>query len=691
MKIIGVTVGTPFAPNKMVDKSSAVQYTTQELTDEQKAQARQNIGVPDKADMVSAVIEALPEAGSGEPGADGFSPIATVTQTDDGAVISITDKNGTTTATVNHGEDGKSPTVTLSDYSFNGETGVDIEVHNADGTGTIKSVRNGRDGTSALARVSKEGNVTTITTQDATGTRTAEVYDGTDGKTPVKGVDYFTEADKVEIVSEVLDNIPAGSGSSGGTGGGTTNTTLLGQTPVKLTEDATLKLTGSGECNYTISSDTVAVFDILSGTTTACTVKEVDGHYQIQATGTATGWWGQHIDVVITGLTVGETYNFIFDAAGMPWSDDNTITPGHWILYDGTETILLNKNGTDGCIKHIREFTATTTNIKVVWYPTSANLFATGQTAIANVNNIYVNKAGTNNITDIINLSGSFTDSTTLESIPGGVTVEANPACTVYKVTGGGTVQAAKSRHDGKICVCFGDSVTGNMASPYDYPTILGKETGMQVINAGFGGCRMSDTHTTAAYAAFSMVKLADAVTSGDWSLQDSNVSGLSTVTNGTEHLAALKEVDWSKVDFVTIAYGTNDIQSAIGIDNTSNPQDTKKYLGALRYAITKILTAYPHIKMLLLTPIYRYWNDENIDSDSKMFNGGTQHFTEWGDGLLEVAKDYKIPAVDMYRTLGFNSITRTYYFPSTDGTHPNAKGLKVIGGKIAAKLLSEY
>lgn len=42
--------------------------------------------------------------GSGE---DGYSPIATVEQTDTGATISIKDKNGTTTATVNNGEDGK--------------------------------------------------------------------------------------------------------------------------------------------------------------------------------------------------------------------------------------------------------------------------------------------------------------------------------------------------------------------------------------------------------------------------------------------------------------------------------------------------------------------------------------------------------------------------------------------------------
>lgn len=44
----------------------------------------------------------------GKNGTDGYSPTATVTETDAGAVISITDKNGTTTATVKNGVSGDS-------------------------------------------------------------------------------------------------------------------------------------------------------------------------------------------------------------------------------------------------------------------------------------------------------------------------------------------------------------------------------------------------------------------------------------------------------------------------------------------------------------------------------------------------------------------------------------------------------
>mgnify|MGYP004468651911 CR=1 FL=1 len=57
----------------------------------------------------------------GKDGADGYSPTANVTETDAGAVISITDKNGTTTATVKNGTSGE--TASWGDYTPGCEEG----------------------------------------------------------------------------------------------------------------------------------------------------------------------------------------------------------------------------------------------------------------------------------------------------------------------------------------------------------------------------------------------------------------------------------------------------------------------------------------------------------------------------------------------------------------------------------------
>lgn len=105
-----------------------------------------NFGIPRGADGEGG-------GGSSEPGADGFSPIAKVTQTSTGATITITDKDGTTTATVSNGKDGAK-----------GDTGAP-----------------GAPGVSPTVTTSKSGKVTTITIKDAAGTKTATITDGADG------------------------------------------------------------------------------------------------------------------------------------------------------------------------------------------------------------------------------------------------------------------------------------------------------------------------------------------------------------------------------------------------------------------------------------------------------------------------------------------------------------------------------
>ena len=56
----------------------------------------------------------------GDPGDDGISPTATVTQTATGATITITDKNGTTTANVTNGKDGGYPLPVASASTLGG-------------------------------------------------------------------------------------------------------------------------------------------------------------------------------------------------------------------------------------------------------------------------------------------------------------------------------------------------------------------------------------------------------------------------------------------------------------------------------------------------------------------------------------------------------------------------------------------
>ncbi len=237
------------------------------------------------------------------------------------------------------------------------------------------------------------------------------------------------------------------------------------------------------------------------------------------------------------------------------------------------------------------------------------------------------------------------------------------------------------------ICVCLGDSLLGGFEAPNDYATVIANETGMTTVNCGIANSRMA-AHSEPGRDAFSFYRLADAIATGDWSLQDANVSSLAAELV-IRRYNDLKAVDWENVDVVTIAFGTMDINGQVAIDDPADPVSTATLMGALRYSLNRILTAYPHLKVMIVTPTYRYFIDEGKSCEELLFGG--HRYEEYIDGIITVARQYNLPYVDLYRTLGFNSITRSYYYDSNDGAHPNMKGRTRMGERIANAILLEF
>ena len=72
----------------------------------------------------------------------------------------------------------------------------------------------GADGYSPTISVSTIAGGHRLTITDAKGSRTVDVKDGASGITPVKGTDYYTAADKAEMVTMVLAALPTWTGGS---------------------------------------------------------------------------------------------------------------------------------------------------------------------------------------------------------------------------------------------------------------------------------------------------------------------------------------------------------------------------------------------------------------------------------------------------------------------------------------------
>ena len=171
----------------------------------------------------------------GKPGKDGISPTATVESNSDGAVITITDATGTTTAQVYNGsnglpgadgQDGFSPTVEVTDT----ETGVLLTITDSTGTktATVNDGVAGPQGPQGPQGIQGEkGNPFTYAdfTQEQLSALTGpqgpagkDGVNGQDGHTPIKGTDYWTESDKTEIITEAASavNVPVATTTTAG-------------------------------------------------------------------------------------------------------------------------------------------------------------------------------------------------------------------------------------------------------------------------------------------------------------------------------------------------------------------------------------------------------------------------------------------------------------------------------------------
>ena len=249
---------------------------------------------------------------------------------------------------------------------------------------------------------------------------------------------------------------------------------------------------------------------------------------------------------------------------------------------------------------------------------------------------------------------------------------------------------------NGKIIVNFGDSIFGNFRAPTDISTFISEQTGAKVYNVGFGGCRMSD-HPHPHFDKFCMYRLTDAVISRDFSMQDDAVKaekiGEGLPDYFADSLELLKGIDFSKVDIITIAYGTNDFMGE-QMPDSEDKYDTNSFGGAMRYSVEKLMKAFPDIHIVICSQIYRYWEGtdgiENEDSDTYIDERGHSLHT-FVNKTKEIADKYGLFYIDNYNGSGINKDTRHLCFDGIDTCHPIEYGRRLVANNISKELINRF
>lgn len=155
------------------------------------------------------------------------------------------------------------------------------------------------------------------------------------------------------------------------------------------------------------------------------------------------------------------------------------------------------------------------------------------------------------------------------------------------------------------------------------------------------------------------------------------------------QQLPKIKAANYTGIDFVIIACGTNDFSDgrAMGDLPTSKAQATSEttFAGTLCTAVKWIQTQNPTIKIILMTPLQR---------DTTWRNGGTPdaslyatdiytqnnkglYLKDYRDAIISVGEMYGCVVADMYSESGLNYLTLPAY--TFEGVHPTNEGYEHI------------
>ena len=621
-------------------------------------------------------------------GTDGLVDTYTITLTDgttstftvtNGKEISSIDKTGTSglvdtyTITFN---DGTTSTFTVTNGDSAYKPAVDalgkridnlILSSGTESSAEVVDARNGYDGT------------TYDTLGTAIRTQVSELKSekvnlpvDADGKplTPTEGQTLFFKEDGTTYYGTPTIS----GGSSGGSGEDEETTTSgyveVGKLPYTVGHITELYLEPSEDCTLTIgsgSNDNNLISNLADCLTTSSNnvidgllSEEYVGTHTVILTATNTNMGNNFYDFFsIEGLTVGTEYTFsctpdLSGITGSAYGRIEVLPISSSTAYGG---VYCQKTGERAYVT----FTATETTARIrlyIWTSNSVKVgdaITYGDCLLCEGTSTEFGSSVSYNLVTGEKTKVVFAEGDTIPEVDG-VTV------TVYKF-----VESA----DGDVYVFLGDSIptfdsnTGGIGAIPDY---MKEKVGGTWHNFGIGGTTMGAyTSSNNTYDMFTFGELADSIASGDFAKQSTGVTnGVgagSTSYSASKKVADMKKLDWSTVDTIFVHFGTNDLAygNTVGnVDDTATKNGSM--VASLKYAVDKILTAYPTVKIVICGIIYRHADSPSVSS-----------IISANATIKEACGKIGIPYADLFSKMCVNQSNKGSFL--YDGTHPNANG----------------
>ena len=161
-----------------------------------------------------------------------------------------------------------------------------------------------------------------------------------------------------------------------------------------------------------------------------------------------------------------------------------------------------------------------------------------------------------------------------------------------------------------------------------------------------------------------------------------SSIAGDEPDPRYTEAVEVMKTVDMDKVDIIIVMYDSTDYNMGTPSDNPKNPNDVTAFTGGLRTTLQNIQSTWPHIRILVMSPTYARFMDE----DGELYNGTMKDI---GNGTLnhslvkesDAVLDCGVSFIDNY----YGTINEDNYEQyMSDHMHYNEAGRELLAQRVS-------
>lgn len=253
-------------------------------------------------------------------------------------------------------------------------------------------------------------------------------------------------------------------------------------------------------------------------------------------------------------------------------------------------------------------------------------------------------------------------------------------------VTAMTSVQLASKTDDGVCDIVFlGDDLLSQYTGKDGLPGLTESMVeNSKTYNIGFDDMHMSASSSTwseeNASDSFSLYWVAKSIALKDFNLLNNYADQVNP--DFTKTVKELESIDFSTVDVLAITYGVHDYLDGRLITDVADPNSISAYSGALKSSIEAIQEAYPHIRIIVMSPTFCRVEQDGSVVNCDVTNTGYGMLADYMVAAKSIAVELNVSYLDNYYGVKINAETYKDYLE--DNIHPNEAGRKLIAERLA-------